>query len=93
MTVEKWDVLPFVIGYFLTLFTSVYSGQVYWTALWVAIGVTVLAMEYVSLKATRKTLSQQFKEFKERHPRKAFLLLLSYWLTLLGLTWHLLSPP
>jgi len=93
MEAEKWDVLPFVVGYFLTLFASVYSGQVYWTALWVAIGVTVLAMEYVSLKVTGKTLSRQFKELKERQPRKAFLLLLSYWLTLLGLTWHLLSPP
>jgi len=92
MQPEKYDVLPLVVGYFLIMFAALYACQFYWLALWLAVGVTVLAMEFVSLKATGKTLSQQFKELKERQPRKAFLMLLAFWLTLIGLTWHLLSP-
>ncbi len=88
MSRDAWLVLGMC---FLLVFAFAYAGLYWWAAFMLAFTVLLGVFEWLALKITGKTLSQQFGEFRAKHRWKADALLLLLVAAVLGLVLHLIA--
>lgn len=83
--------LEIIVPYLLVAIAAIYTTQWMILAVWIVWGITILAVEYISLKVYGKTISQKFREYWIEYPQKALILVIAFWLWCILLTWHMLT--
>jgi len=85
------DVLAFVTGFLVLVYTFLWAGLTWWAVFWVGVLLWLGVVELYLEKTTGRTLSERFGELRARKPWKAWVVLGVFWLAIIALTWHLLS--
>lgn len=83
--------LEVVVPYLMVLIALLWAQQWLMAVVWLGFFVTLGLMEYVSLRAFGKTISQLFAEFREKNKWKVWILVVVFWLWCIAMTWHLLT--
>ncbi|MEM2445249.1 MAG: hypothetical protein QW734_01150 [Candidatus Bathyarchaeia archaeon] len=86
-----FDTIAFAAGLVLIALALLYAGLQEWLAFWFGFLAWLGAMEWYLDKKTGKTLSERFGELMKKSPKKAYAVIISFWLAILALTWHLIA--
>lgn len=85
------DAVVVLVCCLLLIMSFAYAGLTWWAAFLTALTVLLGAFEWLALRVTGKTLSQQFGELRKKNRYKADALLVLLLIATMALCYHLIT--